>query len=551
MPLSSNTKNIIIILLWSCLFFFAGNGIIALTHPDEVFYVQTAKEMITHNTWLVPYLFDGPNFEKPIFSYWLLRIAIEFFGLNSFSVRFFPALFATLGVLGVYFLGRTAFADRRKGFYAALILMSSALYVGLARTVFTDMFFAVWIELALIAFYRAYTDNPSKKAGLIAFWVFAGFAVLTKGLPGVVIPVLVVVLFLSLKKDLKFLAVPAFGIGFLAFLIVAVPWYLYMIQKFGQSFIQEFFYNDHIRRIVAAEHPSNDKWFFYPLTMIGLMAPWCIFIGLALMNLYKNIKKDASSLYLFLAIWILVVFCVFQVAHSKLVSYIFPLFPALALLAGDTLRDMIAKQSARNIFIVSGILAPLALIVTAVLGLSVFAHYIVSRELMMGTLVFNLLAFCAVFFFLLRKDGIVTRLTIMLLQIPLVLFFVFLNHASFDNYISTKNSSAYLRNRKIVGPVLCAPRFLRAIRFSSDKPVVLFNMGGKACFFSPHPVAELRSREDIVKFVNDSPERYAVLTKNTVNDLQELTAGAINVKIVEVFGDQYIVVLNKFITFSP
>jgi 4-amino-4-deoxy-L-arabinose transferase-like glycosyltransferase len=155
--------NVVYAVLLFFVFFFAGNGILGLTHPDEVFYTQTAQEMIQHKTWIVPYLFDGPNFEKPIFSYWLFILGFKMFGVSSFSARFFPAVFAVLGVLGVYFLGKTAFRDEKKGLYAALVLMSSLLYVGLARTVFTDMFFTVLIELSLVFFYWA--ACPLRKAG--------------------------------------------------------------------------------------------------------------------------------------------------------------------------------------------------------------------------------------------------------------------------------------------------------------------------------------------------------------------------------------------------
>lgn len=83
-------KQILILIILSYFFFMLGNGMISLTGPDEVFYAQTAKEMIQHNSWMTPYLFNQPQFEKPIFLYWLLRIAFMLFGISSFAARFFP-----------------------------------------------------------------------------------------------------------------------------------------------------------------------------------------------------------------------------------------------------------------------------------------------------------------------------------------------------------------------------------------------------------------------------------------------------------------------------
>ena len=79
-----------------------GNGFVSLTHPDEVFYVQSAKEMITHHSWLTPMIFDAPQFEKPALFFWLLSLNIKLFGVTPFAARFWPALFAILGVAVTY-----------------------------------------------------------------------------------------------------------------------------------------------------------------------------------------------------------------------------------------------------------------------------------------------------------------------------------------------------------------------------------------------------------------------------------------------------------------
>ena len=149
-------KHILILIFISWVFFMLGNGLLSLTNPDEVFYAQTTKEMVKHKTWMVPYLFDQPQFEKPILTYWLLRIAFIIFGVSAFSARFFPAFFAGIGVLAVYLLSIVGLKNERKAFWGALVLASSGLYIGLARTVFTDMIFSVLVSLSLVAFYWSY-----------------------------------------------------------------------------------------------------------------------------------------------------------------------------------------------------------------------------------------------------------------------------------------------------------------------------------------------------------------------------------------------------------
>ena len=56
-------KHIFILIVLSYFFFIFGNGIFSLTNPDEVFYAQTAKEMMERNSWMTPYIFGQPQFE--------------------------------------------------------------------------------------------------------------------------------------------------------------------------------------------------------------------------------------------------------------------------------------------------------------------------------------------------------------------------------------------------------------------------------------------------------------------------------------------------------
>lgn len=71
-----------ILLVCSYFLLMFGNGIVSLTHPDEVFYVETAKEMLAHNSWFTPIIFDNVQFEKPFVAYSLIALAIKFFGLT-------------------------------------------------------------------------------------------------------------------------------------------------------------------------------------------------------------------------------------------------------------------------------------------------------------------------------------------------------------------------------------------------------------------------------------------------------------------------------------
>ena len=168
--------------------------------------------------------------------------------------------------------------------------------------------------------------------GLIGFYAFCALATLTKSPLGLLVPQIAVILFLLYQRQINFLKNGWVLAGILLYLGHALPWYLYMYSQYGQAFIHEFFYNDHWRRLLVAEHRGNDRWFFYPVTMFAGLFPWSLFfqprpawICLSVLSACHVTVMD----YLCLS-WILAVFVVFQIAHSKLASYILPLFPAFS-----------------------------------------------------------------------------------------------------------------------------------------------------------------------------------------------------------------------------
>ncbi|MBU1726299.1 MAG: glycosyltransferase family 39 protein [Candidatus Omnitrophica bacterium] len=542
MKKDNHLKWILILVLLSWVYFILGNSFLSLTNPDEVFYSGTAKEMIKHRSWLVPYLFDEPQFEKPILTYIFLRLSFLSLGLNNFAARFVPAIFALIGVIAAYFLGFLAFKDKKKAFLCGLILMSSGLYVGMARTVFTDMVFTVFISLSLVSFYWAYVKQERKSIGIILFFAFAALSVLTKGPIGFMISAITVVLFLAIRKDLKFIACKEVLWGFLVFIVIAVPWYALMIKEYGSSFTHEFFYNDHIRRIAEAEHAANDTWYFYPATLIGCMFPWSLFVIVSLCLFFRRLfSKDALPIYSFLACWIAAVFIIFQPAHSKLVSYIMPAFAAAAVLTADVVYEAIIKNkrflitlAVINAFIL--LAAPAGLIYAS----NKYAVYITSKAGIYGLVVVFIILILAMLYAALKRR-IFMYIYVLLILLPLMLGFVFYNHAKLDPYTSSEEASAYLlKNYKVNNTILCSKFFARGVRFFTEKPVAVINVRGTP-YFSPHPTPYFDTDEGVVDFLKKQRITYCILKKGALADLERLVDKESKLEVLKVIGDEHVV----------
>ncbi len=539
-------KQILILTGLSCLFFIAGNNILSLTNPDEVFYVQTAKEMIQHKTWMTPYLFGAPQFEKPILTYWLLRIAFSFLGISAFSARLFPAVFAVIGVMAVYFLGLLGFKDEKRAKLCALILLSAGLYIGLAKTVFTDLIFSVLILLSLLAFFWAYSRQEKRSPGILLFFAFAGFAVLTKGPLGILITSGTVLVFLLARKDIKFLLKADFFWGIVLFCLIAVPWYALMIKMYGSEFTNEFFYNDHFRRLIEAEHVSNDTWYFYPLSGIGSMFPWSIYVFFSFGYLLRRLRQDAAPIHIFLASWISVVFLIFEPAHSKLVSYIFPLFPALALMTGDFILDALDKKRQRLLFFISlaTILSLVSMPIAMMVAIRQYSVYI-GNTVPVFIFIAVFMVYLAVMLFLLFRRKTLIYLYILVFLIPMLLTFAFCLHKNFISYVSCKNGCQYLmENYEPKGRLLCSKFFVRSARFFTGRDVAAVDINGEG-FFSPHPIPFLNTKEKVLDFLRTQPVTYCVLRKSCFEDVGRLARGRFKFELLKVVADEYLARVSR------
>jgi len=536
-------KRISILFLICCALFLVGNNLFSLTDPDEVFYSLTAKEMAAKNEWMTPLIFGQPQFEKPPLTYWLLEYSFKTWGESPFTARFFPAVFACLGVLAVYFLGLLGFNDERKAFLSAVVLATSMFFAGMGKTVFTDMIFTVFILCAFTMFMWGFTDRRRQVISFIGFYVFCALATITKSPLGLVIPQLAVILFLLYQRQINFLLNRWVLIGLFVYLDLALPWYAYTYDHYGQVFIREFFYNDHWRRFLEAEHRGNDHWFFYPMTMIAGLFPWSLFLVAALVDLFKRLKSSVSVMdYLSLS-WVFAVLLVFQMAHSKLASYILPLFPALALMTGNflgnTLSQIQHRKKMQNLLCASfGILAIFGIVVVA--GQKAYHHY-VSSHLPMFFLSSSLIVLSGLGVTLAFKERFQGALYVLALTLCPIFLTAFMIRTDVEGYLSSHEASEYIPQRSLgVMTVLTSKANARGIRFYTGQDIAVVDYSGKP-FFSPHPIPILNTTDKILKVLETQRLTYGVIRKSAYQDIIKNCGNRYHVALLSIIGFDYVV----------
>lgn len=330
------------------LFFMIFLGQLPLLEPDEGRYAEIPREMLERNDFITPHLNHVKYFEKPPLHYWVNACSLAAFGRNEFAARFPSALLGLGGVLLIYCVGRRIYG-RREGLHGALILGSSLGYLVLGRMNSIDMTLTFCMSATLGFFLMAARDGESRK-GLFyhLFYVFAALTVLAKGLIGIVLPGGIIFSYLLLTRRWRLLREMRLGSGILLFLAVCAPWFILVSLK-NPEFPQFFFIHEHFQRFLTKVHKRYEPpWFFIPIILLG-MIPWTFFLPEALRNLWQT--RDHRKI--FLTLWAGVIFAFFSASSSKLIPYMLPVFPALALLLGATISDAFDRdeRSLRGYFL--------------------------------------------------------------------------------------------------------------------------------------------------------------------------------------------------------
>src|SRR2546423_35227 len=160
---------------------------------------------------------------------------------------------------------------------------------------------------------------------------------LGKGPVGLLLPALVAVVYLALRRDLARLKEMRVVTGGLAAVALAGIWYLLAIVYGGRAFVYKQLWVENVGRFFAAgetgaghEHP-----FYY---MIGGFftgfAPWSVFVIPLGVYLYSCRQRLEALGYLYPLVWFGAVFVFYSISQSKRTVYLLPIYPAASLLLG-------------------------------------------------------------------------------------------------------------------------------------------------------------------------------------------------------------------------
>lgn len=340
---SRGARFCVVAALAAVLLYLAPLGSYPLMEPDEGRYAEIPREMVESGDFVTPRLNYVKYFEKPVLLYWANAANFILFGENEFAARLFPALCALGGVFVTAAFGASLYG-RRAGFIAGAVTATSLLYFAIGTINITDMPLTFFLTLAFASFYTARTSG--RKRWYVVFYLASALAVLTKGLVGVFLPGLVIFVYILLTREWRLFVEPLYLPGLLLFFAACVPWF-WLVCRENPDFFRFFFVQEHFLRYTTKMHGRYEPfWFFLPLLPAGL-APWTAFLPslLSRRSVIRAPRCDSERrANIYLLLWAGLILLFFSMSDSKLIPYIVPCLPPIAVLIGADIDRMIAER---------------------------------------------------------------------------------------------------------------------------------------------------------------------------------------------------------------
>ncbi len=353
---------------------------------NELRYLCIADEAL-RDGHLFGFMHHGsPYADKPPLYLWIVMGLKSLTGSHSLGLI---SLFSLLPAFAIIFILSYWIKDLlgKEGIIATLLLlMTTTLFVGPALFVRMDMLMCLFMVLALYSFYKIYagTGGPYQP-WLLVLWLF--MAVFTKGPLGLILPLVSMLTFLVVKKQLRTWKRYLGWQQWIALLALFVLWFGIVWLEKGTGYLYDLTFNQTVNRAVDAFHHKEPVYFYFK-ALLYAVAPWTLLVFSAIWTGIRRRLFTGDRLQFFCIIC-LTQFAVLSLISSKLAIYLLPVIPFLLLLT-----VWVMKSAGYTGWMAAGLYLP-ALIILAVLPVYLWLATLPGYEWLQPVKPFIIAGWCA------------------------------------------------------------------------------------------------------------------------------------------------------------
>jgi 4-amino-4-deoxy-L-arabinose transferase len=439
---------------------------------SEARYAEISREMFRSGNLLQPTLLNIFHFHKPPITFWLTGLGFQLFGINVFGARFFLQLSLILQGILIYLISQRLFGVQVRSVLAVIIYLSFPLSIISARNLTTDSFLTTLV-LAVIYTMTAYYCQGDVW-GIYGTALFTGLGFLTKGQAIFIVPFFYW-FYLILARRVKYrVPIKHLLIALILCVTLGLSWYVLVARQLP-SLTDYFLGRQLADRVFNAETFERTKpgW-FYLLILSTTTLPWfLVYISSFFRSDYKLGKNiDALQLSLY---WLLLPFIVFSITSSKLMMYLLPIYPGLAMILAALITRMnnsSLKWFTRIFFGFSWLLGAIALCVPFIAG----TDLVMTWQMVISALL--IFAVPVVTYRLVNQPGLRLSAIALFSILTFIIYsgyFIGANELSFGG---TRPLTQFIQSHGLEDrPIIIYNKLLPSLAFNLDRDIITLNNG--------------------------------------------------------------------------
>ena len=314
-----------------------------LMAPDEPRFALAARETAEHGDWLIPQLGGRAYLNKPPLLFWLEMLSFRLFGGPSETAARVPCLVASLVTVALtHRAGRRWFGEPAAT-RGTLMLVAAPLFLMRGAWVATDPLLLAATLGAVVALDRA---NEGWRPGGPLAGLAVALGLLAKG-PMALVWVVLAALAAGGLAGVRFSLRPLLRPLPVAIVLAVAGLPLALAgNRIGFEPLVATAWKESAQRYLASWDNIRPVW-FYPAKLFSGFFPWSIVALAALLpGVRRALAPDPRRAWLLR--WIALGVLFLSIPGSKRLVYLFPLFPALALVTASILPALLAEGNARR-----------------------------------------------------------------------------------------------------------------------------------------------------------------------------------------------------------